>query len=86
MRGRLVRLGLAAALASLAACTGDGYGESPYYGYAQRPAWGYSPGYYGPQPYAAGYRPSYPTYGPQYAYGGSPGITLIANFPQGTVP
>lgn len=97
----LLRVVSLAGLAAVAACTGDGYGygDGPYYGYAQRPAWGYSPGYYGARPYHASSRPYYPnygssygpSYGPRYGYApgyatGGPGFTLIANFPQGTVP
>ena len=91
---------LVALAVGIAGCVGDeggyGYGPSygPSYGYARGP---YGPGYYGARPYYASSRPYYPNYGPQYgptyapSYGsgygsGSPGFTLIASFPQGTVP
>jgi hypothetical protein len=78
----MVRWTVLAAVAGLAGCAGDdGYGSGygPYHGPTQ--GYGYGPGYYR-SPYHS-VRPYYPSYG--YG-GGGQGFTLIANFPQGTVP
>lgn len=91
-----------AAVASATACVGDdGYGPSYGYAqgpYGQGP-YGGRPYYAGSRPYYPNYGPQYgpqygsPYYAPQvyaptsYGYGGGgPGFTLIASFPQGTVP
>jgi hypothetical protein len=84
---RMVPVAGLAALAVLgAACTDYGY-DRPYYGYSQGYA---SPGYgyYAPAGYGYGYRsPRYGYYSPYYGsrpyYGGGPGITFSASFPQG---
>jgi hypothetical protein len=84
MKSLLTIAGLATLGVLGAGCTND-Y-DRPYYGYSQ----GYAPppsyGYYAPARYPA-YGYGYPRYGygsPYYGpYGGGPGITFSASFPQG---
>lgn len=75
--------GLAALVVLAAGCTNEYAYDRPYYGYSQGyAAPGY--GYYAPARYPA-YGYGYPRsgYGSRYGYGGGPGITFSANFPQG---